>query len=77
MKKEFGNADFGEHLIRDQEDLRRHVEYIHYNPVKHGLTNTPLEWRYSSFHRYVINGIYDAKWGARLKMKFNATVGYE
>ena len=68
---------FWEHLIRDQEDLRRHVEYIHYNPVKHGLTNMPFDWMHSSFHRYVNEGIYNAKWGAGLKMKFDATVGYE
>ena len=68
---------FWEHLIRNHEDLRRHVEYIHYNPVKHGLTNTPFDWRYSSFHRYVDKGMYDMNWGANINIKFDATVGYE
>jgi putative transposase len=68
---------FWEHLIRNHEDLRRHVEYIHFNPVKHGLTKTPDDWEYSSFHRYVDKGIYDKNWGAGDKMKFDETVGYE
>ena len=59
------------------EDLRRHVEYIHYNPVKHGLTKTPGDWDFSSFHRYVEKGMYDIKWGAGVKIKFDTTVGYE
>lgn len=53
-----------EHQIRDEHDFNRHVEYIHYNPVKHGLVNTPVEWKYSSFHAFVRNGIYPADWGA-------------
>ena len=68
---------FWEHLIRNDEDLRRHVEYIHYNPVKHGLTKAPGNWEYSSFHRYVDQGIYDVKWGAGNKIEFDDTVGYE
>jgi putative transposase len=68
---------FWEHLIRNHEDLRKHVEYIHYNPVRHGLTKTPGDWEYSSFHRYVDKGIYNINWGADDKMKFDETVGYE
>ena len=68
---------FWEHLIRRDEDLRRHVEYIHYNPVKHGLTKTPGDWEYSSFHRYVEKGMYDIKWGAGVRIKFDTNVGYE
>lgn len=55
---------YWEHLIRDEEDLRRHVEYIHYNPVKHGCAKTPIEWPYSSLHRYVRQGHYAADWAA-------------
>ena len=76
-KKSIWQRRFWEHLIRNHEDLRRHVEYIHYNPVKHGLTKAPSGWDYSSFHRYVNKGIYDVKWGAGVKMKFDANVGYE
>jgi putative transposase len=55
---------YWEHLIRDEDDLRRHVEYIHYNPVKHGHAPAPCEWPHSSFHRYVERGIYTLDWGA-------------
>lgn len=54
---------FWEHLIRDDEDLRRHVEYIHYNPVKHALVNEVRDWQWSTFHRYVRDRAYDADWG--------------
>jgi putative transposase len=55
---------FWEHQISDTQDYTRHIEYIHYNPVKHGLVVSPIEWAYSSFHRYVANGLYSADWGA-------------
>jgi len=55
---------YWEHQIRDERDFTRHVEYIHYNPVKHGLVQTPAEWKYSSFHRYVEQGLYSLDWGA-------------
>jgi REP-associated tyrosine transposase len=54
---------FWEHRIRDDNDYERHVDYIHYNPVKHGLTKTAAEWPYSTFHRYVERGIYPPDWG--------------
>jgi putative transposase len=67
-RHEKGEADvwqrrFWEHLIRDETDLTRHIEYIHYNPVKHGLARTPVEWKYSSFTKYVRDGVYPADWG--------------
>jgi putative transposase len=49
---------FGEHQIRDEEDLARHVDYIHYNPVKHGYVTKVSDWVHSSFHRYVKAGVY-------------------
>ena len=54
---------FWEHTIRDQEDLNRHIDYIHYNPVKHGLVKNVSEWPWSSFHRYVKEGYYHESWG--------------
>jgi putative transposase len=48
---------FWEHTIADETDYRRHVDYIHYNPVKHGLVPSPRDWPYSSFHRYVDRGV--------------------
>jgi hypothetical protein len=68
---------FWEHLISDQEDLNRHIEYIHYNPVKHGLAKAPANWRHSSFHRFVNNGIYNQGWGAGAKVEFDDNIGYE
>ena len=55
---------FWEHTIRDEEDWRKHVDYIHYNPVKHGLVSRPSEWRWSSFSRAITEGWYEASWGA-------------
>ncbi len=54
---------FWEHLVRDEDDLVRHVDYIHYNPVKHGLVTRAAEWPWSTFHRYVRKGIYRRDWG--------------
>ena len=54
---------FWEHLIRDEKDMINHVGYIHYNPVKHGLTVAPTEWEYSSVHRYGRDGAYGHPWG--------------
>ncbi len=54
---------YWEHALRDEADFARHVEYIHYNPVKHGLAVSALAWPYSSFRRYVAEGVYPADWG--------------
>lgn len=54
---------FWEHTIRDDADLQAHVDYIHINPVKHGLVERACEWPYSSFHRYVRAGILSTDWG--------------
>jgi putative transposase len=53
---------FWEHAIRDEEDFRRHVDYIHFNPVKHGYVQKVADWPYSSFHRYVRLGILPLDW---------------
>jgi len=55
---------YWEHCLRDDKDYQRHVEYIHYNPVKHGLVDSPMEWRNSSFKQYVALGLYQHNWGA-------------
>ena len=68
---------FWEHQIRDQEDYNAHVEYIHYNPVKHGLAKTPRGWEYSSFNRYVNDGIYERDWGAGWDVRFDEGIGNE
>ena len=53
-----------EHAIRDAEDFARHVDYIHWNPVKHGWVQRVSEWPYSSFHRFVREGRLADDWGA-------------
>ncbi|WP_299196194.1 transposase [uncultured Amphritea sp.] len=54
---------YWEHLIRDENDFRRHVDYIHFNPVKHGLVQRCIGWQYSSFHSYVARGTLPIDWG--------------
>ena len=54
---------YWEHTIRDEADFGRHCDYIHYNPVKHGLVACPHAWPFSSFHRLVRLGWYEADWG--------------
>jgi len=54
---------FWEHQIRDDDDFRAHCDYIHYNPVKHGLAMSPWDWEFSTFRRFVGLGIYDRMWG--------------
>jgi putative transposase len=54
-----------------------HVEYIHYNPVKHGLVTAPKDWEYSSFHRAVRQGMYDMMWGAGEEIIFDDDIGNE
>lgn len=53
---------FWEHLIRDDLDYQRHVDYVHVNPVKHGLVKRVVDWPYSTFHRDVEAGLYPAEW---------------
>ena len=54
---------YWEHVLRDERDLAKHIDYIHYNPVKHGLVSKVIDWPYSSFHRYVKQGWCAADWG--------------
>ncbi|WP_341502438.1 transposase [Gallaecimonas sp. GXIMD4217] len=55
---------YWEHEIRDESDYYRHIDYVHYNPVKHGLVDRCRDWPYSSFHRYVRQGMLSINWGA-------------
>lgn len=54
---------YWEHLIRDEEDWHRHMDYIHYNPVKHGFVKRPADWPHSSFKLALKRGWYEASWG--------------
>jgi putative transposase len=57
---------YWEHAIRDDEDFGRHVDYIHFNPVKHGHVTRVSDWPHSSFHRYVERGLLAPDWGGDL-----------
>ena len=54
---------FWDHMIRNERDLNTHIEYIHWNPIKHGWVTRVIDWPYSSFHQFVKQGIYPANWG--------------
>jgi len=53
-----------EHTICSQEELNNHINYIHYNPVKHGYVKNVKDWKYSSFHKLVEDKFYDKNWGS-------------
>ena len=53
---------YWEHQIRDENDLARHVDYIHYNPVKHGLVHRPVDWPHSTLHGYIERGMLTTEW---------------
>lgn len=54
---------YWEHCIHDDNDFARHADYIHWNPVKHGLVRCAADWPYSTFHRFVAAGMYAENWG--------------
>lgn len=53
---------YWEHMIRDERDYAAHMDYIHFNPVKHGLVHGPGEWPFSTFRHCVAAGLYPANW---------------
>ncbi len=53
---------YWEHTIRDDRDFAAHMDYTHFNPVKHGLVGHPADWPHSSFRRCVAGGFYPAGW---------------
>jgi putative transposase len=63
---------YWEHLVRDEDDLKRCVDYVHWNPKKHGHVTNVRDWQWSSFHRYVGLGEYADDWGAE-----DPTPGYD
>lgn len=66
---------FWEHQIRDERDFARHADYIHWNPVKHGLVAHAMEWPYSTFHRFVREGAYLPGWGVAGQVDLNMGAG--
>jgi putative transposase len=57
---------YWERLIRDERDLLAHIDYVHYNPVRHGLVERALDWPHSSFHRFVRDGALPPDWGTSM-----------
>ena len=55
---------YWEHAVRDERDFQCHLDYIHYNPVKHGHVSAPVDWPFSSFRRFVAAGFYERDWAA-------------
>ena len=55
---------FWEHEIRDEKDFINHIDYIHYNPVKHGYVKSPADWSYSSIHKYIERDELLHDWGS-------------
>lgn len=53
---------YWDHIIRNEQDLNVHLDYIHYNPVKHGFVTAPKDYKYSSFEKFVKLGFYDENW---------------
>lgn len=74
MKGERGiwQRRYWEHLIRDARDYARHVDYVHWNPIKHGLVQRLADWPHSTFHRYVESGIYPPDWAGALDAELEA-----
>jgi putative transposase len=66
---------FWDHMIRDQGDLNRHIDYIHYNPVKHGYVTSPFEWEHSSIHEFFRQGYYASDWGVMDKIEISGEFG--
>jgi len=65
---------FWEHTIEEEDDFESHFDYIHYNPVKHGYVRCPVDWEWSSFHRWVRRGVYSKRWACAdrdLKLNFD------
>jgi len=66
---------YWEHLVRDDDDLHRHVDYIHINPLKHGHVARVADWPHSSFHAWVERGVYPPDWATEVSSPRRAMVG--
>ena len=66
-----------EHTIKDEEDLNNHLNYVHYNPIKHGHAKNVKDWEFSSFHKFIESKIYDNNWGTSSDIEKIANLEYE
>ena len=84
-KREFGltgsvrlwQSRFWDHLIRDETDLHNHVDYIHWNPVKHGYVARPEDWTHSTYRYWLDRGYYQAGWGQGGEPRSAADLDFE
>ena len=78
-KKEKGiwQRRYIEHTIRDENDLFKHLDYIHFNPVKHGLTQNVKDWQYSTFKKFVKAKNYEINWGSQQDIEKIKDLNYE
>ena len=65
-----------EHTIKSEEELNNHIDYIHYNPMKH-YNISPKDWKYSSFHKFVKDNLLDENWGSANDIKNIIDMDYE
>lgn len=66
-----------EHTIINENDLTNQINYIHYNPVKHGIVNSVRDWKYSSFHKFVVQNLYDKNWGSSKDIENIKNINFE
>jgi len=66
---------FWDHVIRDQEDFNRHIDYVHFNPVKHGLVRDPFKYEHSCLPKFLREGYYSRDWGCHKVIKFEGDFG--
>jgi len=66
---------YWEHLIRDEHDYERHVDYVHYNPVKHGYVLRAADWPHSSIHRFIADGMVESDWGRGMEIEDESDYG--
>ena len=59
----FWQRRYWDHIIRNEDDFGRHLDYIHYNPVKHRYVSKPEEWSNSSYSYWQQRGAYSERWG--------------
>lgn len=55
---------FWDHVIRDEKDFEAHLDYIHWNPFKHGYVKKPEDWQYSTYREWLSDGFYEPDWGS-------------
>jgi putative transposase len=66
---------FWDHIIRNQDDMNKHLDYLHYNPVKHGITKNPFKYQHSSLAIYYERGLYQRDWGVVNKIIIEGDFG--